>query len=664
MADTTVKTTLLPKLAVNGIRKNGSVYVPYLLANSIAVAVFFIFSAISQNKLMETLPYANYIVVLMYIGQFLLCVILAPFLSSINSFLIKRRKTELGLYSILGLEKKHIGIIMTVETLITYLISVSFGIIIAVVFSKLVFLLLLNLTGLPVQTRFSVSPLSFIVTLIYFGIISLFNLCVNLFQVSMTNPAELFKSSKKGEKQPKHIALRTVVGIICLGGGYLIALNAKLDGTIFLVFLFAVWLVVMGTHFLFTSGSIAFLKSCMKNKKFYYRKENFITVSGMLYRLKKSASSLVNICIFGTMAIITLICTISLFIGQKDAATSQYPMDAEYYFNADGSYDTTVFDKYLAELSAENSVEVKDRIDFSYTKIAADKNRTDFLKYDEATSKNKYTFRLITLDDYNLTQNEHKELAENEVMIFSIAADYGKDSINLAGTDYIIKEELQKLNFVSKEINDPFGSEYYIIMKNSDVISKTTEAFGHDQSSINYTIRFNMQGSEADKTKFIDELNVKFYSIPESNLSNNKIAFEKDMHSMYGGLLFLGIFFGIIFTVCMVLIMYYKQISEGLEDKVNFDIMQKVGMSDREVRTTIWRQVKMIFFIPIAVAILHTAIALKIIASMMTLLRIYNSTLVLLCAGAVILVFGVFYGISYIVTARAYYKITVNKSML
>jgi putative ABC transport system permease protein len=156
----------------------------------------------------------------------------------------------------------------------------------------------------------------------------------------------------------------------------------------------------------------------MKNKKFYYRKENFITVSGMLYRLKKSASSLVNICIFGTMAIITLICTISLFIGQKDAATSQYPMDAEYYFNADGSYDTTVFDKYLAELSAENSVEVKDRIDFSYTKIAADKNRTDFLKYDEATSKNKYTFRLITLDDYNLTQNEHKELAENEVMIF------------------------------------------------------------------------------------------------------------------------------------------------------------------------------------------------------------------------------------------------------
>lgn len=657
MADTKVKTTLLPKLAVNGISKNGSVYVPYLLASSVAVAIFFIFSAVSQNKLMKNLPYADYIIVLMYIGQFLLCVILAPFLSSINSFLIKRRKTELGLYSILGLEKKHIGIIMTVETLITYFVSVICGIIIAVVFSKLIFLLLLNLTGLPIETSFSVSPLSFVVTMIYFGIISLFNLAVNLFQVSMTNPAELFKSSKKGEKQPKHVVLRTVAGILCLDGGYIIALNAKLDGSIFLVFLFAVWLVVMGTHFLFTSGSIAFLKSCINNKRFYYRKENFITVSGMLYRLKKSASSLVNICIFGTMAIITLICTISLFIGQGGAVTSQYPMDAEYYFNADSSYDTTVFDKYITELSAENSVEVKDRIDFSYTKMSADKNATDFSKYNETTNSNKYILRLLTLDDYNTTQNEHKELSENEVMIFSINADYGENTINLDGTDYTIKEELQKLNFVSKEANDTFGNEYYIVMKNSDVISKTAEAFGCDKSSINYTIRFNMQGLEADKTKFIDELNVKFDSIPESNMSGNKIAFEKDLHSMYGGLLFLGIFFGIIFTVCMVLIMYYKQISEGLEDKVNFDIMQKVGMSDSEVKLTIRRQIKMIFFIPIVVAVLHTAIALKIIASMMVLLRIYNTSLILLCAGAVILVFGVFYGISYVVTAGAYYKI-------
>lgn len=657
MTNSSAKHALLPKLAFSGIRKNGSVYIPYLAASSIAVAIFFIFSAVSQNKLMKNIPYSDYVVMLMYIGQFLLCVILAPFLSSINSFLIKRRKLELGLYSILGLEKKHIGIIMVIETIINYFISVFCGIIIAIVFSKFIFMLLLNLTGLPISTDFTVSPISFIITFIYFGAVSLFNLGVNLFKVSMTNPIELFKSSKKGEKQPKHVVLRTVFGILFMGGGYFIALTAKLDSSIFLTFLFAVWLVVMGTHFLFTSGSISFIKSCMKNKKFYYRKENFITISGMLYRLKKSASGLVNICIFGTMAIITLICTISLFLGQNEVIKESYPMEAEYFFNADSSYDTSAFDGYIRDLSSADSVRIKDRIDFAYAKLSIIEKDGQFLKYESNGMSYPSDMRLITIADYNKIQNENKTLSENEVLLFSSGTDYGKSVINIHGAEFSVKEELKNLSFVTKVPQNPQGSDYYIVMSSTESIDREITAFGYDKSCINYCVHFNMDGDETAKRSFLNALDEKFNALTEHHVSGNIYDYSDDLHALYGGLLFLGIFFGIIFSVCMILIMYYKQISEGFEDKANFDIMRKVGMSDDEVKKTIRRQVQMIFLIPISAAILHTIIAVKIISMMMVLLKIYSLNLIILCALGVIAVFGIFYAISYAVTARAYYKI-------
>ena len=328
------KRGLLPRLAVMGIRKNSSTYLPFIGVSIFAVFTYFVFDLIIKNDIMKTIPRAEYALMLMYIGFFLLGIIMVPFLYYTNSFLIKRRKKELGLYSILGMEKKHIGIMMFLETGIIYVLVTAGAVVLGLLFSKLLFLLLLNLAKLPVQASFTISGRAVADTLVFYGVISLINLTANLFQVGRANPTELMSESKKGEKEPKHIFIWTVLGLICLGWGYYLAVTSQVDTMIFINFFLAVFLVVAGTHFLFTSGSIFLLRGLKKNRRFYYKPENFVTVSGMLYRMKKSAASLVNICIFGTMAIITVVCTVSLYLAIPGIQRFTFPFDIEVNFEA------------------------------------------------------------------------------------------------------------------------------------------------------------------------------------------------------------------------------------------------------------------------------------------------------------------------------------------
>lgn len=253
------KVGLLPKLAVTGIKKNGVAYIPYMLVTSFSVFVFFIFSAICDNELMYTLPHAMNLLMLMQIGRVLLGIILAPVLFSTNKFLIKQRKNELGLYNVLGLDRKYISMIMMIETLVMYGVTVAFGILIATVFSKLIYLFLMNLSGLAIQAEFVASKGSYMITIVYFGVLFMFNLVVNLWQVSRSKPIDLMKSSKKGERQMHFLGIKTLIGMMVLGTGYYIALTAQIDGYIFMVFFLAVFLVIVGTRMLFKSGTISVL---------------------------------------------------------------------------------------------------------------------------------------------------------------------------------------------------------------------------------------------------------------------------------------------------------------------------------------------------------------------------------------------------------------------
>lgn len=664
------KTIILPKMAVTGIRKNGIVYFPYILTTAFSVCVFFIFSCIINNDFLHNVPHADYMWILLQIGNVLLGIILVPFLFYTNSFLIKRRKNEIGLYSILGLEKKHIAFMMFMETILIYIIAMAIGLITAVVFAKLAFLILLNASGLPVDVEFTMPLNSFIVTLLFFGGISLLNLGTNLYQVTRANPSDLLREPKKGEKQPKSLWISTMLGILFLGGGYWIAFVSKVDGMIFLNFFLAVFMVIIGTYFLFTSGSIALLRTLRSNKKFYYKKANYITISGMIYRMKKSAASLVNICIFSTMVIITLLCTVSLTLGEKDAIRFICPLDAAYVFDCSKMQDTSIFDADMQRLASENNVQVKDKINYYYFLIDTCNNQNIFSTLSSSSDLEKERqVRLLSLSDFNRIEGQNKTLNQDEILVYSNTEDFKYSSVTINEKMYKVKEEISSFHFDTKEVNNYSRGRLYFIINDYNNMKEMAKGFydGSDYTDYEgsgspyYSVRFNMDGELSNKEAFLNALDKNWSEIPGFHSSKNVIDWGYDVKSMDGGLLFLGVFFGLIFTICLLLIMYYKQISEGLEDKHNFDVMQQVGLSDEDVKATIHRQIMLVFGLPLAVAILHTMMGLKMTIKLLFALNLYNTKLISICSFGIIGVFTAFYVLSYFVTANTYYNIVKRK---
>ncbi len=646
----------IPRLAVGSLRRNSTVYIPYLLANSICVFVFYNLSSVQQNDLMNNLPHADYIIMLMLLGEILLGIILIPFLISINKFLIKQRKKELGLYCMLGLEKKHIAGMLAIEETLLYLISIIVGVGVATVFSKLIFMFLLKVIHVTAETKFSFSTVSFTATVVFFGLIAIFNLCSNLLQVSLANPSELFKASKRGEKDPKHLWLSTVIGIVTLGGGFTIALMSKMGSMIFTDFFFAVLLVIIGTDLLFKSVSITFLKACRKNKKFYYKSGNFVTVSGMLYRMKKNASGLANICIFCTMTIITLICTLSVFIGEEEAINFSCPYDCEVYFNADSFDSQSEFEKIISDTATEYNVLTEDYAEYSYRKFYSNPKGNDWSSEDNGNGYYTDIIMAMTLDDYNRTQNREVTLAPDEILFFTAGENYGYDTAVLDGETFKVKEQLQGISFYGKNARNLGESNVIMVFDNAETISRFSyyELDNVDNNGI-YCYCFNVSGENAQP--FVDRIIEKAKILDSYNSCTNKYEWSSESYSLIGGLLFLGVFFGLVFIICMVLIMYYKQISEGYEDKKNFEIMQKVGMTNKEVRKTISSQILTVFFMPLVMSVIYTGIAINIVSNLLSSIQIYNVGLILGCAGITVLAFAVIYAVSYIFTAKAYYRI-------
>lgn len=648
---------ILPKLAYNSIKKSAATYLPYIFATSFAVFVFFIFCAISGNEMMKKMPHAGYLLMLMQVGMVLLGFVLIPFLFYTNSFLMKQRKREMGLYSILGLEKKHIGLIIAAETLMVCAVSLTLGIIMALVFSKLIFLLLLNITRLPIDAQFTAAPFCYVATAAFFGGVFLLNLLINLFEVSRAKPSDLFQSARKGEKQPKHLWPTTLLGVVSLSYGYYLAVNFTLNSNFILIIFGAILLVILGTYCLFSSGIITFLRMLKKNQKFYYSNKNFVTVSGMLYRMRKNAASLSNICIFSTMVIITLVCTVSLFKGFDNIADYRYPYDVDLRFvNSQFIKREELKEKILTEAKSRN-VNVSNFIEFEYMSMSLQQQGNSFQLMEGAGyHPNVEVLRVIRLEEYNRIENEAKTLAPNEILFFSTSTDLGAHEIIIGNTTYAVKEELQSLSFETKEPR-AFNNDYYIVVADQKEQQYLSDVMKRSQDQWIYTSRFDIEGLEQDKEAYVAALGSWAQGIEGFSRFDNRVDGEKQDAAILGGLLFLGVFFGIIFMVCMIMIMYYKQLSEGYEDKTNFDVMQQVGMSQEEVKGTIRRQILTVFFLPLAVASLHTAIALGGVETMLNTLNLYNHPLIVYSTLGVWVAFAAVYIVSYHLTARAYYRI-------
>ena len=666
------KMSLLPRMAVNNIRKNGSTYFPYIGVSIFAMFTYFVFDLILKNDVMQTLPKAFYATVLITIGFVLLGIIMVPFLYYTNSFLIKRRKKELGLYSILGLEKKHIGIMMFWESLIVYTIVMAGAIALGLLFSKLIFLLLLNLVRMPVDVAFSISPAAIADALLFYAFVTGLNLFVNLVQVGKARPVELMSDSRRGEKEPKHIAIWTVLGALSMGAGYYLAASSKLDGMIFMNFFLAVFLVIVGTYFLFTSGSIALLRFLKKRKSYYYRADNFVTVSGMLYRMKKNAASLSNICIFATMVIITVICTVSVWLCTDSIIRFMRPRNFEISFmgrqeenalklEVTEPAEKDAFRQELEKLATENGVTLTDFLEREFVAIDAYKEKEHFQTV-EAENRfdyaNWYDVDLMTVDAYNRMENTGMSLAEDEVLVFTTGPDFGEPEISFGSFTFRVKEELKQCSVRKKAQANSFNARYLVVFAGEEQLRSVAADFGvNADSALVFQMAFTPVGDDTSVNAFAEKMNTLFGEKEGFAGITDYREDITDLESMYGSLLFIGIFFGAIFLICLLIIMYYKQVTEGFEDQKNFEIMQKVGMSDEEIRRTIRKQILLVFTLPLAGAILHTIVGMKMVMALMRAIGCFEIGLMMWCTVAVCALFAFVYSICYRRTSTAYYRI-------
>lgn len=666
------KMSLLPRMAVNNIRKNGSTYFPYIGVSIFAMFTYFVFDLILKNDVMQTLPKAFYATVLITIGFVLLGIIMVPFLYYTNSFLIKRRKKELGLYSILGLEKKHIGIMMFWESLIVYTIVMAGAIALGLLFSKLIFLLLLNLVRMPVDVAFSISPAAIADALLFYAFVTGLNLFVNLVQVGKARPVELMSDSRRGEKEPKHIAIWTVLGALSMGAGYYLAASSKLDGMIFMNFFLAVFLVIVGTYFLFTSGSIALLRFLKKRKSYYYRADNFVTVSGMLYRMKKNAASLSNICIFATMVIITVICTVSVWLCTDSIIRFMRPRNFEISFvgrqeenalklEVAEPAEKDAFRQELEKLATENGVTLTDFLERELVAIDAYKEKEHFRTV-EAENRfdyaNWYDVDLMTVDAYNRMENTGMSLAEDEVLVFTTGPDFGEPEISFGSFTFRVKEELKQCSVRKKAQANSFNARYLVVFAGEEQLRSVAADFGvNADSALVFQMAFTPVGDDTSVNAFAEKMNTLFGEKEGFAGITDYREDITDLESMYGSLLFIGIIFGAIFLICLLIIMYYKQVTEGFEDQKNFEIMQKVGMSDEEIRCTIRKQILLVFTLPLAGAILHTIVGMKMVMALMRVIGCFEIGLMMWCTVAVCALFAFVYSICYRRTSTAYYRI-------
>lgn len=665
------KWKLLPHMALKSMIQNKIVYYPYLLVSAFSTFTYFIFSSIIYNQnLIKDLPRAAYAWMLLSIGRRLLAIILIPFLYYANSFLIKRRTREFGLYSILGLEKRYIGILLSLETAFLYLMVMASGILLGSVLSRLFFLMLLRISNLPLNIEFVFTWQALKDTILFFAVAFLINLFYGLFQVGRSKPVELLSGSKKGEKEPRWITIYGISGMIILALGYKISISSELNSMIFTDFFLAVFFVVIGTYLLFTSGSIMLLRILKKKKGFYYQPKNFVTISGMLYRMKKNAASLANICIFSTMVVITLVCTITLYCGLDGITHHDFPYDVTADYGA-GDMSRDAVEKKVEELEEKYGLMTLRTDVYDFMRFSCTKEDNQFKKTVSTSSfEDTYGVYFLTLEDYNRIENTCRSLEDEQVLFLATGADFGFESVNFMGKEMHIAEEIKSLYPFPKAGENNFGAEFVIVVKDEAAKRECAKVFAqaNDITDLDSFLESGSQkagivleGQDELKQDFAEELLIWMQGQEGFTSLKNGLEGRARLESMYGGLLFIGIIFGTVFFMCLLLIMYYKQISEGYEDKNNFAIMQKVGMSDKEIRGTIHRQIFLVFLLPLAGALMHTWAGMFMVNSLMAALGLFDNRLMVMGGIWVSLVFVSVYGISYMTTSKTYYKIVTSQ---
>ena len=669
---------IFSRLAKQNIRNNKSTYIPYMITCIFCVAMIYMMEFLRDcPTLDQAVRQADEVRMIVFTGEIVVEIFCIIFLIYSNSFLMKRRQKEIGLYNILGLEKNHIGIVMFLETIITSTGSLAGGIATGIIGSKLALLLLLKLLHIPSVLGFYISVKGIFTCLFMFGIVFLMILFLNLAKIHLSRPVELLRGNNTGEKEPAAKWLMALIGFICLGAGYYLAVTTESPIKAITIFLLAVILVMAGTYLLFTAGSIVILKFLRRRKSFYYRTGNFISISGMLYRMKQNAIGLASICILSTGVLLMISMTVSIYFGMNDIMLNRYPYDVDMSVTSISEDECQTAIEAFEKAIADNKVPVEKSVEEIYLDIVCSKNGDQILIKPANTIRNSDSVLVLSL----LNQAEYERLTGisanlNDGEIFAwYPSTVQKDSVTVDETEFTVKKWLDKNPLTCGE--DAVSDNAVLVVTDEDFKKfdeMRTEMYKGVSSApagedLTLHLGLDITGSETDKIDFgtpvmevVKDLK-KNGGLSENSWITSGIR-QQEYESYYadnGSLLFIGIFLGSLFLMGTAMIIYYKQISERYEDQKRFEIMQKVGLSRREVRSSVRRQILMVFFLPLLMAMLHITMAFPMIRRMLLLFGMTNTKLFIGCTAGTVLIFAVVYGLIYLMTARSYYHIVERK---
>lgn len=663
------------KLAKTNLSNNKPFYIPYIISSIITVAMLYMMSFLSDNKGLNKIMGADSLAIIFRLGVGIIVIFSYIFLFYTNSFIIKRRKKEIGVYNILGMEKRHLSKVLFVETIYSAIISLVCGIIVGIAFSKFILMVLYGIIGIHKTVEFFVNIHGIILCVVSFGILFLLTFLYNFMQIKLTNPIELLRGTNVGEREPKTKIFMTIVGVVCLAIAYYIAITTENPLNVLTLFFVAVLLVIIGTFALFTAGSIALLKLLRNNKKFYYNKRHFMAVSGMLYRMKQNAAGLASICILSTMVLVVISTTVSMYVGIQDELMARYPNDVcvtvDYNSVIDKSseIEKAIFDEI-------DSAEVKNKKAFSYLSVFVGQKGDDFTTDKEHLSyQNSYLFYILSKDDFIKKDSSFKDkignISKGEAVVV-LNKKYDKKDIKIFGKNYKVNKSFEHTEDNDLYMISTLNGLGYIILDNDESVQELYDMqekmLGKGANYYTNKIRFDFKsGNKKQKAaayKKIDNAVKKYFK--ENKNDKKEISSywvesrqenEQNFYLLYGGLFFLGIFLGTMFLIVTVMIIFYKQITEGYDDRERYQILEKVGMSSREVKDTIKSQIRIVFVLPIFAAAVHVTAAFPMVNRILKMLNLNNEKLFAGCLAATIIVFVVIYYLVFKVTSRAYYKI-------
>ena len=683
-----MKNGLYLKLSVNGIKKNKKLYLPYLITCICMVMMFYLIDYLAVSPQFAQIKGGDTMQMILGFGSGVIAIFSLILLYYTNSFLIRRRQREFGLYHILGMGKIDLVKIMVFENLLISVVTIAGGIVGGILFSKLGELLAAKILGSNAGLSMKISVPALVATAMLFLAIFTLIMLRMIVSVYRLKPVELLKSEKTGEKPPKANWIFAVIGLLLLGVAYYLSLTIKDPLAAMVWFMVAVVLVILATYLLFIAGSVAFCKMMQKKKGYYYKTNHFISLSSMIYRMKRNGAGLASICILSTMVLVMVSSTTSLYMSMEHGLNLRYPKSVliEMYTKPDQTEE-------MKETQNGQIVDLVQNVLKEHNQTAENPENYRMLTVSGIVSKNEIYFNpenapgvngvntfdhlkmiyALPMEAYNRIMGTNLELASGEAYLYTKDSDFSYDQITVenSGT-WSIKGHLDKMISNGNDVSN-MNSSLYLVVPGLEEIKALEEGnvsvYGVNGSYEKWYYNFDLSCGDEEQIKIQNEIDEKINTLAEQEsdtiffkvYTDSRAASRADYQALYGGLFFLGILLGVVFILGMVLIIYYKQITEGYEDQDRFQILMKVGMTQKEVRQTINSQVMTVFFLPLVAAGIHTAFAFPMIEKMVQLLAFTDRKFLILVTVCSYLVFALFYIIVYLVTSKQYYKIVSGK---